>query len=216
MDIVDAGLLEYERGLAAAGYQTIAGIDEVGRGALAGPIAAAVVVLPPDLTAAVELWAGVRDSKTLTPARRDLLARGIRRHAAAFEVAMVDALMIDAIGIAAANRMAMELALRKLSYKVRPDCLLIDAMTIDDGLPQYGIINGDARSLSIAAASIIAKVHRDEYMVDIAEEWPQYGWSSNKGYGVASHLAALRSIGPCHYHRASFRPVSACAAEQHG
>ncbi len=210
MDAGTIDLLEYERALGLAGYRHLVGLDEVGRGALAGPIAAAAVALPSDLTASPDLWFTIRDSKALTPARREHLAAGIRRHALACEVAMIDANIIDSIGIAAANRMAMELALRKLNGLIQPDCLLIDAMTIDDALPQMGIIDGDARSLSIAAASIVAKVHRDAHMVDISSAWPHYGWSRNKGYGVASHLAALRSMGPCVHHRASFRPVAEC------
>lgn len=129
---------------------------------------------------------------------------------------MIDASTIDHIGIAAANRMAMELALRRIAGHLTPDFILIDAMTIDDGLPQIGIIDGDARSLSIAAASIIAKIHRDAYMVQLSAEWPHYEWSRNKGYGVAHHLAALRSHGPCIQHRASFRPVAGCGQLRDG
>lgn len=211
MNLESPDLLEYERGLALAGYRHIVGLDEVGRGALAGPIAAAAVALPRDLSLAADLWSKVQDSKTLLPARREVLAVGILQHATC-DVAMIDAATIDTIGLAAANRMAMELALRKLSNRIQPDCLLIDAMTIDDGLPQFGIIDGDARSLSIAAASIVAKVHRDAWMVELSAEWPHYGWDRNKGYGVFAHLAALTSIGPCMHHRASFRRVAECAA----
>lgn len=208
-------LLQYERGLALAGYQHIVGIDEVGRGALAGPIAAAAVALPRDLSLAIDLWSNVQDSKTLTPARRAFLSAGILRHATC-QVAMIDAATIDAIGLSASNRMAMEFALRKLSCVIQPDCLLIDAMTIDEGLPQFGIIDGDARSLSIAAASIIAKVHRDNHMIGLSTEWPQYGWQRNKGYGVSAHLAALTLVGPCVHHRHSFRPVAKCVTIHDG
>lgn len=204
-------LLEYERGLRQAGYHQIAGLDEVGRGALAGPIASAAVVLPADLRPQADFWSGVRDSKTLSPKRRTELAAGIQEYALACEVAMIDVATIDDIGIAAANRMAMELALREVSRRILPDFLLIDAMTIDVGLPQIGIIDGDAKSLSIAAASIAAKVYRDTYMEQLSAEWPHYGWSRNKGYGVAHHLSVLQSLGPCLHHRTSFRPVAACA-----
>lgn len=204
-------LLQYERGLTDVGYRHIVGIDEVGRGALAGPIAAAAVALPSDLSLAADLWSRVQDSKTLPPERRQFLSSGILRHATC-AVAMIDAVTIDAIGLAAANRMVMELALRKLSNHIQPDCLLIDAMIIDDGLPQFGIIDGDARSLSIAAASIVAKVHRDAWMVELSTIWPHYGWDRNKGYGVSAHLAALNSFGPCVHHRASFGPVAECVA----
>lgn len=207
--------LEYERALRSAGYRHIAGIDEVGRGALAGPIAAAAVVLPENLIVQADFWCGVRDSKTLSPGQRAELAVDIQAHALACDVAMIDASTIDAIGIGAANRWVMELALRNISGHVRPDFLLIDAMTIDVGLPQIGIIDGDARSLSIAAASIVAKVHRDDYMQQISADWPHYGWARNKGYGVATHLSTLRSIGPCVHHRTTFRPVAACAHIRH-
>ena len=211
MNPESSDLLEYERALALAGYRHIVGLDEVGRGALAGPIAAAAVALPRDLSLAADLWSNIQDSKTILPARREFLSDGILQHATC-DVAMIDAATIDAIGLAAANRMVMELALRKLSNRIQPDCLLIDAMTIDDGLPQFGIIDGDARSLSIAAASIVAKVHRDAWMVELSNYWPHYGWERNKGYGAATHLAALSSVGPCMHHRASFRPVAECAA----
>lgn len=211
MNALNTEPLEYEFGLRKAGYRHIVGLDEVGRGALAGPIAAAAVVLPADLRPQAELWSAIRDSKTLTPGRRTVLAAGIKTHALACEVAMIDVITIDAIGIAAANRMAMELALREVSRHIYPDFLLIDAMTIDVALPQIGIIDGDAKSLSIAAASIAAKVHRDSHMIQLSDDWPDYDWARNKGYGVASHISVLQAVGPCIHHRTTFRPVAACA-----
>lgn len=200
-------LLAYENGLRAAGYATIVGIDEVGRGALAGPIVAAAVVLPADLDPTDALWGGIADSKTLTAARRSHLASGILERAAQVSVAMLDAPVIDEIGIGPANRLVMEQALRDIEDACAPDFLLIDALTIDSPCPQIGIIDGDALSLSVAAASIVAKVHRDALMTTLASDWPLYQWERNKGYGVASHLAALRHSGPCEHHRFSFRPV---------
>ena len=194
-----------------AGYRTIVGLDEVGRGALAGPIAAAAVVLPSDLRSSWNHWERIRDSKLLSAQRREECAATIRQHAVACEVAMIDPATIDDIGISAANRLAMEMALHRITHSIDPDFLMIDAMTIDHGLPQLGIIDGDARSLTIAAASIVAKVHRDAYMVEIGDAWPDYQWHQNKGYGVLHHLQALKANGPCPYHRMSFRPVADCA-----
>jgi len=205
-------LLAYEIGLREAGYHTIVGLDEVGRGALAGPIVAAAVVLPPDVSNLSGLWNDVCDSKTLTPRKREQLARHIEEHACHVAVASLDAPVIDRIGIGPANRRVMELALEQIEVECRPDFLLLDAITIESEHPQIGIIDGDARSLSIAAASIVAKVHRDTIMQELSIDWPHYCWDRNKGYGVAQHLAAIRSVGPCVHHRKSFRPVSECRA----
>ncbi len=200
-------LLVYETGLRTSGYTTIVGIDEVGRGALAGPIVAAAVLLPDDVSTADPLWGGVADSKTLTAARRAELATGILERAAQVSVAMLDAPVIDEIGIGPANCLVMEQALRNVETTCAPDFLLIDALTIDCAQPQIGIIDGDALSLSVAAASIVAKVHRDTLMTTLSTKWPLYQWERNKGYGVASHIEALRRRGPCEHHRFSFRPV---------
>jgi ribonuclease HII len=209
-------MLAYEDGLRRAGYRTIVGLDEVGRGALAGPIVAAAVVLPGAISATDAPWCDVADSKTLTARKRESMARIILEHAACTAVAMLDAPVIDQIGIGPANRMVMEMALREVEADCAPDFLLIDALTIDHALPQIGIIDGDALSLSVAAASILAKVHRDAIMTSLASTWPAYGWERNKGYGVATHLDALRCSGPCEHHRYSFRPVSACGLPHHG
>lgn len=207
MHAVAPDLLQYETGLHAAGYRTIVGIDEVGRGALAGPIVAAAVVLPPGLDCADQPWCGVGDSKTLTAARRAELAIAIHELALHVAIAAVEAPAIDEIGIGPANRLVMEMALREIEDRCAPDFLLIDALTIDSAHPQIGIIDGDALSMSVAAASIVAKVHRDTIMTTLSSDWPHYRWDSNKGYGVASHLEALRASGPCEHHRFSFRPV---------
>lgn len=211
MDPAPPTMLAYEATLRAAGYRAIVGLDEVGRGALAGPIVAAAVVLPDEMTLDDLPWREVADSKTLTARKREELARAILDGATACAVALLDAPIIDEIGIGPANRMVMEAALRDIERCCEPDFLLIDALTIDHALPQIGIIDGDARSLSVAAASIVAKVHRDAIMTSLSGAWPGYGWERNKGYGVAAHLDALRCDGPCEHHRYSFRPVTESA-----
>jgi ribonuclease HII len=216
MNTAPPTMLDYERGLHAAGYRAIVGLDEVGRGALAGPIVAAAVVLPAGMTLDDLPWREVADSKTLIARKREELARAILDGAAACAVALLDAPVIDEIGIGPANRMVMEAALRDIEARCDPDFLLIDALTIDHALPQIGIIDGDARSLSVAAASIVAKVHRDAIMTSLSGTWPDYGWDRNKGYGVATHLDALRCNGPCEHHRYSFRPVTESAFARHG
>ncbi|HYH11766.1 MAG TPA: ribonuclease HII [Thermomicrobiales bacterium] len=210
MNDVAPDMLTYETGLIEAGYRTIVGIDEVGRGALAGPIVAAAVVLPNDVRSLTGPWLEVCDSKTLTPRKRAELAQHIEEHAQHVAVAMLDAAIIDRIGIGPANRRVMELSLERIEEACDPDFLLLDALTIEDERPQIGVIDGDACCLSIAAASIVAKVHRDNLMSALAGNWPHYQWERNKGYGVASHLDALRRVGPCLHHRQSFRPVREC------
>ncbi len=209
-------MLASEAALHAAGYRTIVGMDEVGRGALAGPIVAAAVVLPSGADLHSPPWSDVSDSKTLAPGRRASLATHILERARHVTIAEIDAPYIDEVGIGAANRLVMEIALRDIERNCVPDFVLIDALTIDHSLPQIGLIDGDARSMSIAAASIVAKVHRDTIMCDLAGEWPRYAWERNKGYGVAAHLDALRTAGPSRHHRQSFRPVRECGAIQHG
>jgi len=204
---VDIPILTYERGLDAHGIRCIAGVDEVGRGALAGPLTAAAVILP-----TLELidqdagfWSDVRDSKTISFQRRAELAAGIMERVPAWSVAAIDTEELDDIGVGAANRAAMERAVSTLS--IEPEMLLIDAMTIDASVPQIGIIDGDALSLSVAAASIIAKVARDSVMIDHDPAWPVFGFARHKGYGVATHLQALKVHGPCPIHRRCFEPV---------
>lgn len=209
-------LLAWERQVWEGGYLRVAGVDEVGRGALAGPLVAAAVILPQSVTApgtSESGWSAVRDSKTLVHARRSFLAEWIREQGATVSIAEVSCTELDTIGVAAANRLAMERAV--LGLAAEPDMLLIDAMTIDLDIPQIGIIDGDAQSLSIAAASIIAKIHRDRLMVDLDRVHPAYGFARHKGYGVPAHLAALASHGPCTHHRHSFGPVR-LAASTHG
>ncbi len=200
--------LQWERQLWEGGFHAIAGVDEVGRGALAGPLVAAAVILPIDQIQAADLhplWTTIRDSKVLSHKKRVAIAEGILASGAQISIAEVTCEEIDAMGVGPANRGAMERAVFALAEPA--DILLIDAMTIDLDTPQIGVVDGDAQSLSIAAASIIAKVHRDAIMVDLSAAWPDYGFDRHKGYGVAAHIAALADHGPCPQHRHSFAPV---------
>jgi ribonuclease HII len=190
----------YERLARKCGWQRIAGLDEAGRGALFGPVVAAAVILNPK-----RRIVGLDDSKKLTPARREVLAERIREHALAWAVAQVEPGKIDAWNIYQASRQAMLAALTAL--KVSPDYLLLDAMSLDVPIEQKSLVKGDARSVSIAAASILAKVARDRLMQEWDQVYPQYGLRQNKGYGTPVHLAALRLHGPTPHHRFSFAPV---------
>jgi ribonuclease HII len=191
-----------ERELRARGYACVAGVDEVGRGALFGPVMAAAVILSPERPVR-----GLDDSKLLEPERRETLAGRIRERAVAWAVAAVDAATIDWINIYQASRLAMRLAVARLDPA--PDFLLIDAVPIDLPLPQRSLIKGDARCHAIAAASIVAKVHRDEVMRVWDRVFPEYGLASHKGYGTPEHLRALERFGPTPLHRLSFEPVRA-------
>jgi ribonuclease HII len=198
--------LVYEQRLWTKGYRVVAGLDEAGRGALAGPVVAAAVVLSPDRDHRPWRDAGVRDSKLLTPLRREKLFDLIRRQAEAWAVGLVAASEIDRVGIVAATRTAMGLALSQLS--IPPDALLIDYLRLpDQSCPQQPIPHGDRLSLSIAAASILAKVTRDQILVSLENTYPGYGFARHKGYGTEAHRAALADLGPCFLHRLTFRPV---------
>ncbi len=202
----DAGLA-VEQALWAAGYQAVAGVDEAGRGAWAGPVVAAAVILPPDPAALKPLLGKVNDSKLLSPAMRAQVFDLVRQHALAVGVGRVEAPVIDRVGILPATRQAMMDALAALG---RPcDFVLLDYVTLPAlDLPQRGLAHGDALSLSIAAASIVAKVTRDRWMIEFDGVYPGYGFAAHKGYGVAAHAAALERLGPCPLHRLSFRPVA--------
>jgi ribonuclease HII len=190
----------YERAARNAGYRTIAGLDEAGRGALFGPVFAAAVVLDP-----ARPVRGLDDSKQLDPERREVLSARIRERAVAWAVGAADAFEIDRINILEAARVAMVRALERLG--VPADYLLADAMRIPRDLPQLSLIRGDARCFSIAAASIVAKVERDAALAAWDNVFPEYGLARNKGYGTADHLAALDRFGPTPLHRFSFEPV---------
>jgi ribonuclease HII len=197
----------YEREARQCGWQRIAGLDEVGRGSLFGPVVAAVVILNPK-----RRIVGLDDSKKLRADRREQLAVRIREHAVAWAIAEIDASRIDAWNIYQASRQAMVQALSRL--QISPDYLLIDAMQLDLAIEQRSLIHGDCRSVSIAAASILAKVERDRMMAEFDQIYPHYGLINNKGYGTPEHLEALRQHGPSPLHRYSFAPVreSACWA----
>ncbi len=188
----------------AQGYQRIAGIDEVGRGAIAGPVVAAAVVLPCQID--VPWLSEVRDSKLLTPARRELLFHRIHEVAISIGIGLTPHDLVDAHGIVKATRLAMKMAVEQLSPPA--ESLLIDYMRLPEvRLPQKGITNGDNLCFSIACASIVAKVARDRLMVEFDKVYPGYGLAQHKGYGTRQHIASLYRLGPCPIHRQSFRPV---------
>ncbi len=199
--------LAFEQELWADGYRAVAGVDEVGRGALAGPVVAAAVVLPPDLSRLAPLLGRVDDSKRLTPAARAELYEPILACALAVGVGRVEAADIDSIGIASATRLAMHQALTGLA--VLPDYILLDFLTLPDlTCPQRGVPHGDALCLAIAAASVIAKVTRDRWMAEQDALYPGYGFAQHKGYGTAVHRGAIARLGPCALHRMSFAPLA--------
>ena len=180
------------------GYGAVCGIDEVGRGPLAGPVVAGAVILPPDCEILY-----LNDSKKLSEKKRELLYDEIMEKAVATGIGVISPARIDEINILQATYEAMRMAISNL--KVQPSVLLNDAVTIPlVEIPQVPIIKGDAKSVSIAAASIIAKVTRDHMMVEYEEIYPGYSFASNKGYGSAAHMAALREYGPCPLHRRTF------------
>jgi ribonuclease HII len=191
----------YERAARASGAKIVAGVDEVGRGALFGPVVAAAVVLPEGCRIP-----GLRDSKQLIAEERERLARIVERKALAIAVEEVDAETIDRVNIYQATRMAMTAAVCRLA--LQPDHLLIDAMRLDFACSQTSIIYGDSLSISIAAASVVAKVYRDSRMCQLDREYPQYGLASHKGYSTPEHKQALAAHGPSPLHRRSFRPVA--------
>jgi len=197
----------YERAARCAGYRSIAGVDEAGRGALFGPVFAAAVVLDP-----ARQIRGLDDSKQLDADRREVLAARIKERAAAWAVGGADAFEIDRINILQASRLAMKRAVEKL----RADYLLIDAITVDLPISQKPLIRGDSLCFSIAAASILAKVSRDAALLQWDRVFPAYGFSRNKGYGTPDHLAALAELGPTTLHRFSFLPVrNACQSQDY-
>jgi ribonuclease HII len=188
------------------GYSFVAGLDEAGRGCLAGPVVAAAVILPLHNEDPAAPFAGVRDSKQLTPQAREHLYDIITQHAVAVAVGIGSVALIDERNILQATKYAMRSALTQLLTP--PQALLLDALLLPDvPLPQRSIIKGDASCLSIAAASIIAKVTRDRLMLQLHEQYPAYGFNQHKGYGTPAHLAALQIHGITPHHRLSFAPV---------
>ncbi len=187
------------------GRLAVAGLDEAGRGAWAGPVHAGAVVLPADPAVASRL-AGVRDSKRMTPRQRAIWAPVIQAVASAWGIGAATSREIDDLGILAATRLAMQRALEALP--AGPQYLLVDALHLPQvDLPQQALIRGDSRSLSISAASVLAKVARDACMVTLDAKWPGYGFASHKGYGTPRHRSALQLLGPCSIHRQTFSPI---------
>ncbi len=199
---IDGIGLVFERQAHDEGYTAVAGVDEVGRGCLAGPVVAAACILDPGKP----LPAGLDDSKMLTEKKRDTITEELKRNCIAYAIGQVEADEIDRINILEATKRAMLLAIAALEPAA--DFLLIDALNLKQSpLPQRAIIKGDSISASIAAASVIAKTFRDDLMKAYHLEFPQYGFAGHKGYGAATHFAALRQHGPCRLHRLSFRGV---------
>lgn len=198
---------KFEREAHALGFLSVAGVDEVGRGSLFGPVFAAAVILSPD-----KPIRGLRDSKILPVERRELLAPRIRERSRAWAVAAADAFEIDRINIYQASRLAMRRAVELLAHNC--DYLLVDALRLDLAIPQRSVIHGDARSQSIAAASIIAKVHRDACMQEWDRVFPEYGLGRHKGYYTPEHMEALKTHGPTSLHRFSFEPVRMCCPRE--
>ncbi|RFB19080.1 ribonuclease HII [Bacillus sp. HNG] len=193
-------MTQYEQALYKKGISYIAGVDEVGRGPLAGPVVAAAVILPQDA-----YLPGLNDSKKLSEQKREELFQLITERAISVGIGIIPADVIDDVNIYQATKQAMKKAISGLS--VKPDHLLVDAMEIPIDVPQTSIIKGDAKSVSIAASSIIAKVTRDRLMVRLSHEYPEYGFEKHMGYGTAHHLEALKKYGVTSEHRRSFAPV---------
>jgi ribonuclease HII len=206
----DRPTLDHEHRLRQAGHIQVAGIDEAGRGAWAGPVVAAAVILD---HRHIDQLDGVNDSKQLSPRQREALYQRIVDNCCAFGVGHGTVEEIDSIGIVPATRLAMTRAIEALSPP--PDALIIDAVRLPNvNLPQSVFFFADSISLSVAAASIIAKVTRDRLMVELDAQYPRYGFARHKGYGTRIHQLALQSIGPCEIHRRSFKPISTLLADR--
>jgi len=199
--------LSFEREIWRNGARLVAGVDEAGRGALAGPVSAGVVILPHDRPQLEERLAGVRDSKQMTPAAREGWAEIIKENALAWAVGFASSTEIDRLGIVPATRLAARRALDDLDCGI--EHILIDYLILPDlNFPQTPLVKGDARSLSIAAASVLAKTARDAQMVEMDALYPGYFLASNKGYATSAHREAVTKLGPCAEHRCSFSPVA--------
>ncbi len=196
-------MLRYEKSLYAQGYQAIAGIDEVGRGPLAGPVVAACVILPKNCKIT-----GLNDSKKIPKSKHEMIYNLVIEKAIAVGIGIMTNEVIDEVNIYQATKLAMQAAINNLEGdNLTPDFLLIDAMKLENSIPQESIIKGDANSLSIAAASIVAKVTRDRLMVDYDKAYPGYDFAKNAGYGTKNHLEGLRKLGVTEIHRRTFEPV---------
>lgn len=188
------------------GKMLVVGIDEVGRGPLAGPVTVAAVILPPH-------WfqAGLNDSKQVTPKHREEIAARISKEAVAVSIASMEPEEIDRLNIYEATLLTMYKALKGLP--VKPEAVIVDAMPLHPGIPVISMAHGDEKSASVAAASIVAKVHRDHLMDEYAKTYPEYGFAQNKGYGTAEHISAIRKYGITPIHRRSFEPVKSMIYE---
>lgn len=193
-------IMVYEKEAQKQGFQYVAGIDEVGRGPLAGPVVAAAVILPENI-----FISGINDSKKLSSKKREQLYQEIKNEALAIGIGVVGADVIDEINIYQATKKAMNIAINQLS--IFPDFLLIDAMKIDTPITQRSLIKGDSLSVSIASASIIAKVYRDRLMMEYSKKYPEYQFEKNAGYGTREHIQAIRKFGPTPIHRKTFAPI---------
>lgn len=199
--------LSFENALWERGVRLVAGIDEAGRGALAGPVAVGAVILPNDLPDLMTRLSGIRDSKVMQPNERKRWATEVKALALACGVGLATPEEIDRLGIAPATRLAAARALESL--KMTSEHLLVDYIALPNvNLPQTSLTKGDARSLSIAAASVLAKTARDALLIELAQTYPGYGFARNKGYGTLAHRQAIRELGPCTVHRRSFAPVA--------
>jgi ribonuclease HII len=207
--------LDHEQALLALGHRLIAGLDEAGRGAWAGPVYAAAVILPLDRSDLLTTLEGVNDSKLLTPRRREALFERIQQQALSVGVGAASAAEIDQLGVAPATRLAMARAIEALSSA--PHALLVDHIQLPElKLPQRSLPKADRQCLSVAAASIVAKVTRDRLMVQMEEEHPGYGFDRHKGYGTADHRSALERLGACPLHRMSWEPLRGLSPKRVG
>lgn len=193
-------MLEYENNLYKEGVTLIAGVDEVGRGPLIGPVVACACILPVNF-----YHKDIKDSKKLSEKKREEMYKIIKENAISIGLGIVSEKVIDELNIYEATKIAMKEAIKNLN--ITPEHVLIDAMKLELNIPSTSIIKGDAKSESIAAASIIAKVTRDHMLDEMDKEYPMYDLKNNKGYGTKKHLEALQTYGPCKYHRVSYSPV---------
>lgn len=207
METID--LYKYESELYKKGITYIGGVDEVGRGPLIGPVVTACVVLPKDF-----VLEGLNDSKKLTEKKRNIFYDYIKEHALACEVGIIGPEIIDEVNIYEATKLAMLEAINKVKEKIKLEHVLIDAMPLELDIPSTSIIKGDAKSISIAAASVIAKVTRDKMMYELDEIYPQYGYKSHKGYPTKKHIEAINKYGLIEGYRKSYGPVEKIIKEE--
>lgn len=195
-------LYEYEEALRKEGIKYVGGVDEVGRGPLNGPVVAACCVLPEDF-----VLEGLTDSKKLSEKKRDLFFEYIKEHALAYGIGIIDSEVIDQVNIYEATKLAMKEAIEQVRKQVPLEHVLIDAMPLELELPTTSIIKGDSKSISIAAASVLAKVTRDQMMYELDQKYPEYGYKNHKGYPTKQHLAAIRQYGLIDGYRKTYGPV---------